>query len=664
MPVVTTKAPKVVDPNATAVQAPGAVAAAPQAPSLPYAQPNQLLNVVKPATPEVTVATQGGNAVLQTAQQGALDAQNKPNETMGLVQQGVQTALKNPLGYDKNAYTQNQLEQYDRNRASAMLANQQANADVSNTGLNLDKAYNYAMQGAQGRSDLENKTTMEQATAEREAMLAAIGAGNSTVQTQSGLDEAAFNRLSTVRSMGEGERSQTQGQSDNVALSNLGFDHTTQLAAQQQGYDLTKLSASFGNDMAKMIASSNLDTQSKSTLMELQDKIDTKQLLTTEDFTKTQNDIDRQLKLAMQTNDANSITALTTLKAQLDQKAQDAQNDFTKTLTQSTQSWQTSERLDEQSFAKQTQAIAIAAAAAEKDKDIDTQKYLQSETAKLQLKMQTQDMGQEEKMAFLNSEIATSKANGDVERQKDLVSFQTGQDLQTMAAQSGIDQAKIQLQGNIQKAISEGDHVAAAAMQETGFTFSAWENQKDRALKEAGIDNQMVMDAIDKGLIDPKAAPDVINKALKNIGVTVSMPDQMTTEKEMAKQFQDTKMQWGMSHPEALVDPNDPSKGLNATGAASFNEFYNTTLYNDQGFGESSYKPIAWSGNSASTNEKAFASNPPGVGSFIRYRGTTYKVTSEVTADQTPSGGGLQQFQAVDTKTGQLHTIKAGNMGE
>jgi hypothetical protein len=615
MPVVTTKAPKTVnpnvDPNTAQEQAPGtpAPAPSPQAPNLPYAQPNQLLNVVKPVQPATN------NSVLQTAQQSAVDAQNKPNETMGLVQSGVQDILKNPLGYDKDKYVNNQLEQYDRNRSNAMSAFQQSNADTSNTGLNLEKAYNYAMQGAQGRSDLENTQRMEQATKEREAMLSALGMGNQTVQNQSALDEAAFNRLSTARSMAEGERSQAQGQENAKELQTL--EHTQNLETLGVQKDISKdlMSVGFDQDTQKMAIANGYD-----------------------------------INKLIQTYG-------------LEGAKQKVQNDFTKELTNITQSWQTSERLDEQSFSKQTQAIQIAAAAAEKDKDIDTQKYLQSESAKLQLKMQTQDMDQQEKMAYINGEIATAKANGDVGRQKDLVSFQTGQELETMAAQSGIDQAKIQLQGNIQKAIAQGDHEAAAAMQETGFTFQAWENQKDRAIKEAEVDNTIVQAAIANGTIDPKASPDIINKALKNIGITVSMPDQMATQKEMATQFKETQQQWGMSHPEALVDPSDPTKGLNDAGAKSFNEFYNTTLYNDQDFGSSEYKPIAWSGDASPTNDKAFATTPPAVGQFIRYRGTTMKVTSDVTADQTTAGGGLLQFTAVDTKTGQTHTIKAGNEG-
>jgi hypothetical protein len=661
MPVVTTKAPKPVDPNAAQAQAPGGPAPVPQAPSLPYAQPNQLLNVVKPAQPKPTTVTntiQGNTAVMQTAQQEALNAQNKPNETMGLVQQGVQGILKNPLGYDKDKYVQNQLEQFDRNRSNAMSAFQQSNADTSNTGLNLEKAYNYAMEGAQGRSDLENAQRMEQATKEREAMLSALGMGNQTVQNQSALDEAAFNRLSTARNMAEGERSQAQGQENAKELQTLGHTQNLETLGVQQGYDMQKLEKTFGNEMARMVSQSNLDTQSKTTLMELQEKIDTKQLLTTQDFSAAQKDLDRQLEIAKQNNDATNTANLTKLKADLDLKAQEAQNTFTKELTKTNQLWQTSERIGSEDATRAIKAIDIAAEQARQDKDIDTQKYLEDQKANLQLKLQTQEMGQQEKMAYIEAQIADAKANGDTDRQKTLISFQTTQDLTKAYEEGKIDEGKIALQGKIDQALKSSDHEAAEALQTSGYIFEASENAKDRALKQAGVNLDAIAAAEEAGQIAAGSLQKYMNTAMANLGISVSAPDEMATQKELVQQFQETKMQWGLSHPESLVDRTDPTKGLTPDGANSFNEFYNTTLYNDQDFGSSAYKPIVWSDTSATTNASAFASTPPAVGSFIRYNGQTYKVSSEVTADQTAAGGGKQQFTAIDTKTGNTVTIK------
>jgi hypothetical protein len=257
------------DPNAAQGQAGGTTnmqagtllpsggGAAPGGSNVPYVtNNNQLLPVTpapKPPKPPATDASlaQGNRDVLGTAQDVAISGATQQNPIMGMVQQAVQNLITNPMGpgYDRNR----QLEQYDRNRANAMQANQQASADVANTGVNMNKAYQFAMQGAQGRSDLD--TTL--AETERKALLESLGLGTSTAQAQSGLDDAAFNRLITARTAGEGERSQTQGFQNDVALSKLGFGQDVQMAAINNGYDLGKLNTQYGYDMAKMVAQNN-----------------------------------------------------------------------------------------------------------------------------------------------------------------------------------------------------------------------------------------------------------------------------------------------------------------------------------------------------------------------------------------------------------------------
>jgi hypothetical protein len=619
MPVVTTKAPKPVDPNE----------AQSQAPSLPYAQPNQLLNVVKPVQPKtttVTNTTQGNTAVMQTAQQEALNAQNKPNETMGLVQQGVQNLLKNPLGYDKNSYTQNQLEQYDRNRSNAMSAFQQSNADTSNTGLNLEKAYNYAMQGAQGRSDLENTQRMEQATKEREAMLSALTAGTNVSQTQSGLDEASYNRLLNARNAMEGERSQAQGQTNAKELQTLGHTQNLETLGVQQGYNKELETLGYNQDVQKMAIQNGYDL----------------------------NKLDATF---------GHDKAMAILNGDISMNAQQAQNEYDNTQRIATQAWQTGERLSTEDYQKATNYYDWAMKNAAQKNDLEGQKTLQDMKAKTDLAMQTNEMDQQTKMAYLNNELATAKANGDVDRQKNIISFQTTQDLNKLYEEGKVSEAKQVLQGKIDQALKDSDHVSAEALQTSGYIFQAQENAKDRALKQAGVNLDAIAEAEKNGQIAAGSLEKFMNSAMANLGITVSVPSSMETSNELVQQFKETKMQWAMSHPEALADPADPTKGLNDSGEKSFNEFYNSTLYNDQDFGSSAYKPIAWSGDASPTNDKAFATMPPAIGSFIRYRGFTMKVTSDVTADQSAAGGGLLQFTAVDTKTGQTHTIKAGNEG-
>jgi hypothetical protein len=630
MPVVTTITPNIEDPNKQPkAVAPGAPQPVNEQTTIPYAQPNQLTPVIKPSQPA------NNDTVLQTAQQLAVDAQNKPNETMGLVQSAVQKTLTNPLGYDKNAYINNQLEQFDRNRSNAMSSFQQSNADTSNTGMNLEKAYNYAMEGAQGRSDLENTQRMEQATKEREAMLAAIGVGNETVQNQSALDEAAFNRLSTARGMAEGERSQTQGQANSIELQNLGYDqdvqkmalsngydlakldkeyghditmaavnqgydlekldatfgHDVTMAGINQGYDLEKMSVSFGNDMTKLVTASNLDTQSKTTLMELQDKIDTKQLLTTQDFTAIQNDLDRQLVVAKQTNDIQGQKDLMNLKGSIDQMAQARQLEFQDYERTATQKWQTGERMSTQDFDKATQYYDWAKKDAEQKNDIDAQKTIEGMREKTQLAMQTNEMGQEEKMTYLKAQLDEAKANNDVGRQETIIGFQTTQEIEKMYKAGEIDQANIKVKATVDEALAQNDWVRATATQNAAFVHDGLERAKDRVIEQARIDLQakgVNIDALFKGYeagtVSADSLLNLVKSAGKELGVSVSAPDPMATEKELTKEFKQNQIQYALSHPEfAKKDRDGNVVGLTDTAEAQngFNEFVNNTLYGE-----------------------------------------------------------------------------------
>ena len=300
MPVVTTKFPasNIDEQNKPLIapQAPGA--ANPK--SIPYEQQGQLTPIVN--APKVTNTAQGNEQVMLSAQQQALNAQNKPNQTMGLVQQGVQGLLQNPLGYDKSKYQQNQLEQFDRNRSSAMKAFQQSTANVANTGVNAEKAYNYAMQGAQGRSDLQNTLAMEQATKEREAMLQALTAGQNVSQTQSGLDETAFNRLLNTRGQYEGERAQTSSNEQQMAV--LDKTYGQEIAKMVMAQDWQGGQAALDREAA--ILAQSTDINAKNAFADKQNAFDMAKLNATQDWQGAQNKIQQNFQLALQSNDINA----------------------------------------------------------------------------------------------------------------------------------------------------------------------------------------------------------------------------------------------------------------------------------------------------------------------------------------------------------------------
>jgi hypothetical protein len=718
MPVVTTKNPTLEDPNKKInAMAPGAqqqtIQQASQPANIPYEQPNQLTPVIKPPTPKVTNITQGNETVLQTAQQSALDAQNKPNETMGLVQQGVQGLLKNPLGYDKNAYINNQLEQFDRNRSNAMSAFQQSNADTSNTGLNLEKAYNYAMEGAQGRSDFENSQRMEQADKQRESMLSALTAGQNVSQTQSGLDEAAFNRLLNTRQAGEGERSQassqefqgTENEKNRVEAARQ-FDTQQEFNewATQGGWDQNDINRAWQSvetekgrafDWKTMLQTQGFQGTQSQLDRDLQTALQTNNIAATAanlqkqlDFEKWQTqtnnafaetletkkqkwqtieaDLDRQLKVALQNGDIAGQMKIEALKGQITAQLQATEQAWQTMERTATQSWKTEERVGTQDAEKQLKYYELSIQQAMQDKDIDTQKYLEANKEKLQLKLQTQDFTQQEKMAYIDNQYATAKANGDVERQKTLIDFQTHQELETMVQQGLIDETKIMMQGKIDSALKDKDYEKATALQQAQFTFDGTEKAKDRVLDQARIDLQgkganvdALFAAYDAGTISADTVNNMLKEVTKGLGIVITAPDPMATEKEIVKEFNQTKLQFALTHPEYAVTTNGQVSGLdNSEGAQkAFNDFMNQTYYGTSSTDKGTTAENAVNWNGVQVGNKSFAIAPPAEGATFKVpNGGTYTRSAGNVQDYY----GLQSFSAVDSKTGEQVQIIAG----
>lgn len=482
-----------------------AVTSTKQSTGLPYATNGNLLPIVKnanqstPANPTQADLEQGNRNVMGTAQNVAQQsAAGSRTGTMGLVEAQTQGVLLNPMGpkYNPERQKQLQLEQFDRNRANAMAGMQQQTADVSNTGANLEKAYNFAMKGAQDRTDLEGKIDYEQNATERKAMIEALGLGQDVAKTQSGLDSEAVNRLINTRQGFEGERAQES----------------------EQGWKTSEREAS--------------------------------------------------------------------------------------------QDWQTSERVDNARITEHMKNVDAEIAKAAAAQNFEYQKYLEEVKGNLQLKMQTNEMNQEEKMAYLGAQLAEAKANNDVNRQKQILTFQYEQDLNKMEKEFGYEAALQDLRSKAEMAIKQGDWTNAQVLQKLQIEAAAREHDKDlvvqRAkldLEQAGVDMarfeqqfNFLQQEVEAGRIDPATLSSFVGGVLSKAGVKVIPPDPMATQKAADKQYEDMLYQFKLTHPglvqESLIpNPNFgkvpgadrwlPGTTLTDTGVAKFNEFMNSTLYGE-----------------------------------------------------------------------------------
>jgi len=265
---------------------------------LPYTQSNQMLPV-RTFTP--AQLEQGSQNVMGTAQQTAIKKASQPDPTMGLVQQQTQQLIKEPeLITDK--YIKGTLGRYDRERANQMTAFQQLYADTANTGTTREAAYNFAMEGAQGKTDLENQLRQDQAVKNRQAKFEALNLGMTAAKTGSSIDTEAFNRLISTSGAYEGARAQT--------------------SAQDFGKEMTSI------DQANRLEYLEADQEGKLAITALQGKIQNNQLLTQQDFVGSQAALDRALADATSKGDRASAENIIRIKGDIEAQAQETQREW------------------------------------------------------------------------------------------------------------------------------------------------------------------------------------------------------------------------------------------------------------------------------------------------------------------------------------------------
>lgn len=384
---------------------------------------------------------------------------------------------------------------------------------------------------------------------------------------------------------------QVKAQENAIELQNLGYSQQVQLMAQQQGYDLIKLDKTFGNEMSKLIAATNLDTQSKSTLMELQGKIDTNQLLTQQDFTAIQNDLDRQASVAAQDKDIAAEENITKLRGEIDAKAQEAQNNFVDTQRVATQAWQTGERISTEDFSKATQYYDWAMKNAQQTNDIEAQKTIETMRSNTQLAMQTNEMSQEEKMAYLQNQFREAAANNDTTRQKDILAFTYAQDLSKMEKETSLQYATDMVRYNIDKALNEGNYAHAEAMQQTLLQSQSKEAALNRTvdmaqlqLQERGVDLtaknaewEKLKEGVAAGSVNPEVLYEYLDEVADSAGVTIEPVDTLAVYKEAQQQYSSLQQQFGLSNPNYVK--NATTGELTDEGKVAFNQYYNESVF-------------------------------------------------------------------------------------
>lgn len=350
------------------------------------------------------------------------------------------------------------------------------------------------------------------------------------------------------------------------------------------------------------------DTEAQTNLMNLKASIDKGLLIDQQQFELVQNDLDRKLQEATNSGSWQNAIEITKLKGEIDAAAQKSAQEWQTTERKATQSWQTSERIGSEDAQKYLQILDQKGKEALQANDIAAQKDIENSRSMLQLKLQTQEMNQEVKMAYLNNELETARSNDDFNKQIKILAFTHAQELDKIQLKQGFEKSMAYINNNLEKALQNNDAANAQILQQKRYELESIEKAKDReiqnaqlALQQQGVDMQKLdaeyerlQSLVDAGSLDPSVLTQFVQKTLSTAGIKLTAPDPNAAQKEAQKKMDDLKNQFALSHPEyafggsnVSIDSNgnkyyvqaDGTKKLDGTKA--FNEFYNSAVYGE-----------------------------------------------------------------------------------
>jgi hypothetical protein len=427
--------------------------------TLPFIQPNQNLQLspaamtgqafaqptVQPGV--VAPAPDLNREVLETAQKKVISGAATP--TLDLTAERTQELLRDPsMGADPRLAMQQALEGFDINRAQALRTLGSQYADVSHLGTTLDKMLEVSLGGARERTELERAMELQEQDRARNALLGAIGVGQTTSEAERSRFATDVGALTSVRGAAEGEEQRT---------------HATTENALNRTHDIFMQSQNIAGQQA---------------IAELQGKIQQGLLLTEQDFTGTQNELNRELELALSNGQTDRAIQLLQMKGDIDMQMQESQQIFNKAERTATQSWQTGERLDTQSYQSGVNYLEHQQNLALQKGDILGQERLQQHRFDLDMTMQLQDMSHDEKMLALTQDFEAAQADQNVDRQKSVMRYAAQIDFEKIAKEQGYDAAQANLQRDHETALADKDIGKAILLQQMDFRFEAFTGKR------------------------------------------------------------------------------------------------------------------------------------------------------------------------------------------
>lgn len=422
--------------------------------NFPFVQPNQPLPLTQaaiqqpiqpqPVQPTGALAGAGqvfdpslSQQVVQTAQQRAITG--APPETLQQVSGRTQEFLADPtLGRDPEATKRATLDQLSRQQAQGFEAFRQATGGEAATGVNVQDLLATQLQQRQERTDVERQLDIDEQNRRQQELIAALGEGRATA----GLEQAV-------------QTGDIQNLID-AAGGALGF---AELASQrdillsEQDFSATQNQL---NQQFELAVQSN-DINAQKTILGQKLAFEAKQAELGREFTESQSTLNRTLQENLAILDADTQREIVTLKGQIDQDLLLSEQDFAGSEAEIDRQLQLALQAGDFAQAQQLQAIQndFESLKQQQDQAWQTAENIAQNAFTEQMVMTEQDFNRATQVLQFDQEQALNLQ--DNELQQILLDKQSELELQMMTQSFGHEEKLAILNSELQDAIANND---------------------------------------------------------------------------------------------------------------------------------------------------------------------------------------------------------------
>ena len=344
-------------------------------------------------------------------------------------------------------------------------------------------------------------------------------------------------------------------------------------------------------------------------LTELQGRINKDELLTSQDFQATENALSRDLEQAIADGNNDARFKIEEMQADLAVEMQQADQKYQTAENIAHRSWTSSERIEQNQFDAAETILERKFIEAQANEDRALQSKIERDRNRLQLKMQTNDMSHDEKMAHLDNLFTEAQANNDVGRQKDLLSFAHGQEMDKISKEQGFQKSLVYLQDELETAQRDGDLIRSKELAELQFKQELQLHQSVSAVDQAKLDMaQAGLDItkfesdiatlqaeVEAGRLDPSVLTaykeNVMGASLPE-GFEFTEPNPNAIQDALEADYINQQFQWALAQGDgdgdgqldaAIYDADGKFVGLTDENFDAFTGHLTSTLYDIEG---------------------------------------------------------------------------------